>query len=188
VSLGLERNRMGNGSREAPALAFDGEPSLGIFRPASGQLAIVSERRIAALFDADGPVGGVQALARNFIETTGAGVYTATVNLPEGSRILDIMVTSTALWTSASATLDVGDDDDAVAFFDGLDLTTEPGAGLTLSYAVTGTGKFYPDGGTLTATLTTSGQGSAGRTTLLVLLARPGEPEVVVWAPPVLDE
>lgn len=58
-----------------------------------------------------------------FTETSGAGVWTGTMALPAGSRIIDIGVDGQALWTSqTSADIIVGDDVDPDGFFTTTDL------------------------------------------------------------------
>lgn len=128
------------------------------------------------------PISQTSVREMTFTETTGAGVYTATVPVAAGYSVLDMRVLSTALWTAlTSATLDVGDADDADGYFDGVDLKNAPvvvagdGYGLTLSGdggAYTG-GKYYEEAGTITATVTTVGAtGNAGRTRILVTMVR----------------
>lgn len=54
---------------------------------------------------------------------TGAGVYTGTISLPAGARIIDIGVDATVLWDAAtSASIVVGDADSANGFFTTTDL------------------------------------------------------------------
>lgn len=58
-----------------------------------------------------------------FTETAGAGVWTGTLSLPAGSRIIDIGVDGIALWDSeTSASLIVGDGTDPDGFFTATDL------------------------------------------------------------------
>jgi len=53
-----------------------------------------------------------------FTEAGDAGVYTGTIALPAGSRIIDVGVDGQALWTAGTtAAIIVGDDDDANGFF-----------------------------------------------------------------------
>lgn len=65
----------------------------------------------------------VESAMVSLTETTGAGTYTATVNVPAGALILDIKAWSTALWTATtSAALDIGDATDPNGWFAGIDL------------------------------------------------------------------
>jgi len=125
--------------------------------------------------------------ARDFTETTGAGTYTATVTIPAGGVVFDVIWYNTALWTATtSATLDVGDGDDADGYFAAVDVKTAPIAavngagGISSKLADVGSGAFggltrhYPSGGTITATVTTVGAaGDAGVSRLWVLFATP---------------
>ena len=53
-----------------------------------------------------------------FTEAGVAGVYTGTIALPAGSRIIDVGVDGIALWTAGTtAAIIVGDDDDDNGFF-----------------------------------------------------------------------
>lgn len=121
---------------------------------------------------------------RSFTETTGAGTYTATVEVPAGYSVLDVRWLTTALWTAAtSAVLNIGDADDADGYYAAIDLKTYPALVTGNPYGFTansnggphvyGSGKYYGSGGTITATVTTVGAtGSAGRSRMLVLMCR----------------
>jgi hypothetical protein len=70
-------------------------------------------------------------------ETTGAGVYTASVDVPAGAYLVDVIVHGVALWdTTTSATGKVGDVADDDGIFVGIDLkATDLLAGEGLSAA-----------------------------------------------------
>lgn len=127
---------------------------------------------------------------RAFTETTGAGTYTATVVIPAGSTVGNVTWRNTAVWTaSTSASLTVGDDDDANGYIEATNLLTTPaadvnGAGAGISTRLTlgatvgvykgGSGKFCAAAKTITATVVTVGaSGSAGRSRLIVEYVRP---------------
>lgn len=130
---------------------------------------------------------GLLMATRTFTETTGAATYTATVALPAGSIVHDVIWHNTAVWTaSTSATLDVGDDDDADGYFTAIDLTAAPvadtvGAGGVSSFkgdtgagAYSGLTKYCAVAKTITATVVTVGaSGNAGRSRLFVAYATP---------------
>lgn len=69
-----------------------------------------------------------------------AGVYTASVTLPAGSHLLDILVEGVALWNNGtSATLTVGDAAVADGYYTGVNLkATDLLAGESLSFALAG--------------------------------------------------
>ncbi len=128
------------------------------------------------------------AESRSFTETAGAGTYTATVPIPSGGTVIDVCWRNTALWTAAtSATLDIGDGDDADGFFAAIDLKSAPAADTAeapggVSNLLQGTGsgaykgkmKYYNDVGTITASVVTVGEtGDAGRSIMLVTYVTP---------------
>lgn len=137
-----------------------------------------------------GNVTAVQAQAnalkmvRTFTETAAAGTYTATVAIPAGYTVLNISVTSSAVWNNTtSATLDVGDDDDPEGYFATVDLKTVPAAAGTIStlpnvtagdYGVyCGVPKAYAGAKTITATVVTvHAVGDTGRSTLIVEMVK----------------
>lgn len=69
-----------------------------------------------------------------------AGVYTATVTLPAGSHLQDILVEGIALWNNGtSATLNVGDAGAAGGYYSGVNLkATDLLVGESLSFAFAG--------------------------------------------------
>lgn len=132
----------------------------------------------------------VQVVERTFTETAAAGTYTGTVAIPAGATVLDVIWRNTALWTAdTSASLEVGDDDDANGYIEATDVKAAPsadtngaGAGIStrLSLGATvgaykgGGGRFCATAKTITATVTTVGTtGTAGRSRLLVEYALP---------------
>jgi len=125
---------------------------------------------------------------RRFTETATAGTYTATVTIPANSLVVDVIWKNTALWTAAtSATLDVGDADDANGYFAAIDLKTAPLAATpTVPTSIsslledTGSGaykamqKYSTSAQVITATVVTVGEtGDAGRSSLFVTYATP---------------
>jgi hypothetical protein len=119
---------------------------------------------------------------------TGAGVYTGTVVVPAGATAW-VTARNSVLWDSAtSASLVVGDDDDANGYIEATDVKAAPiadvngaGAGIDtrLSLGATvgvykgGAGKYCAAQKTITATITAVGAGNAGRTRVLVEYAVP---------------
>jgi hypothetical protein len=81
----------------------------------------------------------VQVVERTFAETSGSGTYTATVVVPAGATVQDVIWRNTVLWTNAaSASLIVGDDDDDNGYIEATNLKAVPvadtnGAGAGLS-------------------------------------------------------
>ena len=125
---------------------------------------------------------------RSFTETAGAGTYTATVTVPANSLVIDVVWKNTALWTAAtSATLIVGDADDADGYFKDIDLKSAPlaaTAGVPTSIsslledngsnAYKGMQKYSTAAQVITATVTTEGvTGNTGRSYLFVTYATP---------------
>lgn len=141
--------------------------------------------------------GALTAREARFVEN-GAGTYTAEFELPPRATLVDIIVTAEALWTAAtSASLEIGDDDDADGFFTAVDLkATDLLAGESVSlgsvgteggvagaYATAGTEthitKRYSEAArTITATVVSVGAGTAGRTRVMVVAATPPMTEI----------
>ena len=136
-----------------------------------------------------------------FIEN-GAGTYTGSVVLPAGSTLLDIVVHAEALWTAAtSASLEVGDTADPDGFFTAVNLkATDLLAGESINFVSTGGQKGADvdlvDAAagadhvrrrelsnsaerTITASVVSVGAGTAGRTRVLVIYAKPTHTKVV---------
>ena len=135
----------------------------------------------------------------HFVEN-GAGTYTGTFEVPAGCVLVDIIVEAEALWTAAtSASLDVGDATDPNGFYAAVNLkATDLLAGESLSLAQPG-GKYGADytpndatgatailglaghmkrrsltaARTLQAVITSVGAGTAGRTNVVFVYARP---------------
>ena len=72
----------------------------------AGGVAVLGGLAIAgAISELSATLSPVVYEERTFTETTGAGVYTASVNVPAGASLIDVIIQSTALWTAtASAT------------------------------------------------------------------------------------
>ncbi len=126
-----------------------------------------------------------------FTETSGSGVYTASIVLPAGSYVWDIIVHGTAVWNNAgTAVLKIGDTDDDCFFTDVELKSTEliAAEGLSLSG---GTGlaggvvgadvansqwnrRYLSTARTISAIITTSSTGgTTGRTRVIVLWLEP---------------
>jgi hypothetical protein len=132
----------------------------------------------------------VQVVERTFAETSGTGTYTATVVVPAGATVTDVIWRNTVVWGNAgSASVVVGDDDDANGYIEATDIKAAPiadvngaGAGLSsrLSLGATigaykgGAGKYCAAQKTITATVTTGvGTAATGRSRLIVVYAVP---------------
>lgn len=148
------------------------------------------QRRVMQINNTPLTETGVFVLAeeRTFTETTGAGTYTASVALPAGSTLVDILVNGVAVWTAATTALmkvgDVADDD---GYYTGINLkATDLLAGESLSFALAGgkAGAYIANSQVsplYSATarvisgivVTTGTTGSAGRTRMVVLYIPP---------------
>jgi hypothetical protein len=130
----------------------------------------------------------VAAVERQFTETAGAGVYTASVAVPARATILDIIVNGVALWTAAtSATMIVGDVADDNGYFDAVNLkATDLLAGESISLESAGgkagayvansqvSPRYSASARTITGKVTTvGGSGTAGRTRMMVVYTVP---------------
>jgi hypothetical protein len=141
---------------------------------------------------------GLQVLSVRF-EEDGAGTYTAEYILPAGSILYDIVVTAEALWTAAtSAALVVGNAGDPDGYIASTNLKatdllagesisigggTDTAGGKAGADAIAGTNTHVVDrygsaATTITATVTSVGAGTAGRTRVDVLYYGPN-PTVV---------
>lgn len=80
--------------------------------------------------------GALRVAERVFTETTAAGTYTATVAIPAGATIHDIIVNGVALWAAGtSATMTVGDAGNASGYFASVNLkATDLLAGESISF------------------------------------------------------
>jgi hypothetical protein len=119
----------------------------------------------------------------------GAGTYTATFAIPAGSTVLDVIFRNTVVWDNAdSASLTVGDDDDADGYIAATDVKTAPAAdtngaaaGLSTRLSLGATAGAYKGGGgkycaaakTITAAIVAAGAGTAGRSRILVEYCTP---------------
>lgn len=136
------------------------------------------------------PPGEVVVEEITFAEAGGALTYTGTVAIPAGATVLDVIVRNTALWTNGtSASLVIGDDDDANGYVEATDVKAAPtadtngaGQGISTRLSLGATAGAYKGGGgkycaaakTITATITTgAGAQTAGRTRVLVEYALP---------------
>ena len=136
------------------------------------------------------PPGEVVCEEILFTEAGGALTYTGTVLVPAGATVLDVIVRNTVVWTNGtSASLTVGDDDDADGYITATDVKSAPAAdtnGAAAGYSTrlslgAGAGAYKGGGGkycaaakTITATITTgAGAQTAGRTRVLVEYAIP---------------
>lgn len=121
----------------------------------------------------------------------GAGTYTGTVSLPAGAILLDILIIADALWAAAtSASLVVGDADDADGFFTAVDLkATDLLAGESIDFSkgggvegayLAGTGTHWTnrrdaDERDIVGVVTSVGAGTTGRTRMVVVYLEASE-------------
>ena len=135
---------------------------------------------------------GIAATAYQVVESevlfteAGAGTYTGTIALPAGSRIADIGVDATALWTAAtSASMIVGDAADPDGFFVATDLKAtdllageinniEHPGGKAGAYIASEQRKLYQaTARSIIGVVTSVGAGTAGRTRMYVVYSTP---------------
>lgn len=110
-------NMIPDGLASAPGLALSSEPGTGLYKKAAGKMGIAVAGVEVGELNAQGLAGGVKHAEVLFTET-GAGTYTGTIELPAGSRIIDIGVDGIAVWNSAGAcAIVVGDGASANGFF-----------------------------------------------------------------------
>lgn len=89
------------------------------------------------------PVGVPISKTVTFTEDATSVTHTGSVTIPAGATLHDILITSSVLWTDSSASLDVGDADDADGWFAGVNLAATDllvGEELRMSDATTGWG------------------------------------------------
>lgn len=101
-----------------------------------------------------------------FTETVAGATYTASVTVPAGARLLDVLVDTSVAWTAVTAPIDVGDSDASDALVNGFDMAAQGGtaakskggtdwgdglSGNNGPLSAVGPGKFYPNGDTITA-------------------------------------
>lgn len=145
------------------------------------------------------PVAQAQAQSTTveaaFVEA-GAHTYTATIPIPAGATVLDVIFRNTVVWAAAtSASMTCGDTATATGYFTATNVKTTPaadtnggGAGLSsrLSLGASagaykgGGGVFYPTADNIVCTIVSVGAGTAGRSRLLVEYALPVAQAVVV--------
>jgi len=139
-------------------------------------------------------VHGVRAKTVEFTEDGGTTI-TGSVAIPAGSLVLDIKVRNTVLWDDGtSATMIVGDDDDANGFFAavnvkatdlvvGEEINFENFGGKQGVYLVAATGHravYYPAANNIIGVVTSGGQdGSAGRTLMTVIYVEASKEQAV---------
>jgi hypothetical protein len=138
---------------------------------------------------ANAAAGGIQTKEITIAEA-GAGALVGTVVIPAGATVLDVIVRNTVLWTNGtSASLVIGDNDDADGYVEATDLKAAPiadtnGAGAGISTKLSlgascgvykgGAGKYCAAQKTITITATAgAGAQTAGRTRVLVVWAVP---------------
>lgn len=115
-------NLIPDGIAAAPGLALESEPTTGFFKKGGGQLGIAVAGVEVGELSANGLLGGVNLASVTF-QAAGAHVFTGTIPLPAGARIIDIGVDGKTLWNAAtSASIIVGDDVDPDGFFTATDL------------------------------------------------------------------
>ena len=132
-----------------------------------------------------------------FSEQGGAKSYVGTIAIPAGSVVVNVVVHNSVLWTNGtSASIVIGDDDDANGYVEATDLKSAPtadtnGAGQGLSTLLSlgascgvykgGAGKYCATAKTLTATVTTgAGAQTDGRTRVEVFYVFPGASQTPV--------
>lgn len=117
----------------------------------------------------------------------GAGTYTATVPLPAGATLHDIIVNGVVLWAAAvSAVLIVGDGTDPDGYFTDVDLkAVDLLAGESLSFALAGgqagayiassqvSPRYAAAARSIIGVVTSVGAGTAGRTRMTVVYSAP---------------
>lgn len=132
------------------------------------------------------PFAPVEAHEAQFVED-GAGTYTATVTLPAGATLVDIIVNGVALWTAAtSATMKVGDAADDDGYYTAVNLkATDLLAGESLSFALAGgkagayianaqvSPRYAAAARVISGIVTSVGAGTAGRTRMTVIFSLP---------------
>ena len=128
----------------------------------------------------------IQCAEATFTETAAAGTFTATIALPAGATLIDVIVNAVALWTSqTSATMIVGDGTDPDGYFTAVDMkATDLLAGESISFAQAGgkagayiagsqvSPRYSATARSVIGVITKVGTtGTAGRTRMVVLWA-----------------
>jgi hypothetical protein len=131
---------------------------------------------------------GFLVVAERTFAENGAGTYTASVALPAGATLDDIIVNGVALWAAAtSATMKIGDGADDDGYYTGVNLkATDLLAGESLSFALAGgkagayiansqvSPRYSATARTITGVVTSVGAGTTGRTRMVVKYAIQG--------------
>jgi hypothetical protein len=141
------------------------------------------------------PVGGPTVTVEAAFVAAGAGTYTATIPIPAGATVLDVVFRNTVVWDNAtSAAMTCGDTAASTGYFTSTNVKTTPaadtnGAGAGLSTRLSlgasagaykgGGGKFYAAGDNITCAIVAVGAGSAGRSRVLVSYTLPTASVVV---------
>jgi hypothetical protein len=134
----------------------------------------------------------VYTAERSFTEA-GAGTYTATVALPAGATLLDVIVNGVVLWDAVtSAALIVGDGADPDGYYVTTNLkATDLLAGESLSFALAGgkagayiansqvSPRYAAAARSVIGVVTSVGAGTAGRTRMTVIYSAPVAADVV---------
>lgn len=143
------------------------------------------------VLDASGRISGMPEVKSVSFTEDGSGTsYVGTIEIPASTLVFDIQFRSTVLWDGTSASLDIGDDDDANGYFAGINLkATDLLVGEVLSitnsenwggkqgvYLVAATGlksaTYYATANNIIGTITPgAADGSAGRSFMHVLCA-----------------
>lgn len=174
-------NMIPDGIASAPGMAFESDPTQGIFKRADGSIGFAVGGTEVGGIGANGVEAGIHVKELAFVEA-GTGTYTGTMALPAGSRIIDIGVDGQVLWNSAGAvSLIVGDDADPDGFFTATDLKAtdllageinnlEHPGGKAGAYIISEQRKLYQaTARNIVAVVTVaSGTGTAGRTRVFV--------------------
>lgn len=128
-----------------------------------------------------GQITGYRSVPMLFTEV-GAGTYAQSVTVPAGALLRDIVVVAVAAWDAAtSASLQVGDGVDPDGYFTAVDLkatdlTIDQGISFALQGGVGGaymvsthtTNIYDSSARVVTASVTSVGAGTAGRTLVVV--------------------
>lgn len=178
-------NQIPDGLASAPGLAFESEPTTGLYKKSGGKLGLAVGGVEVGEISANGLAGGVQVKAVTF-QAAGAATHTGTIPLPAGAVILDVQVHGLVVWTAGtSASLIVGDDVDPDGFFAATDLkatdllqfeanTIEHPGGKAGAYIVSEQRKLYQaTARNVIGVVTQVGASNTGTTLLVVVYAVP---------------
>jgi hypothetical protein len=171
-----------------PAAVVDAEAP-GSTDPLTRGIKRDSLGRIIVTLEGAGPVYSREA---TFTEA-GAGTYTATVPLPAGATLHDVIVSGVVAWAAAtSAELIVGDGTDPDGYYTAVDLkATDLLAGESLSFALAGgqagayianaqvSPRYAAAARSIIGVATSVGAGTAGRTRMLVVYSAPTSADVI---------